>query len=133
MTANDYAAGDEATLGGRHPLAARAESLDALTDGERDWIRASVEGTDRGDDPNRLVDDAARVADASAALVEARSCAAAFEGVDGLDVPTAAHLGALGVHDVDDLVAADSRRLAAELDVGLSQVRTWQYRARTRQ
>jgi hypothetical protein len=46
MAANDRETDDVPTLGGRHPLAARANGLDGLTDGEREWIAESVDRTD---------------------------------------------------------------------------------------
>jgi hypothetical protein len=46
MAAKDPATDDAPTLGGPHPLATLASDLDALTDGEREWIAESVGRTD---------------------------------------------------------------------------------------
>jgi hypothetical protein len=45
MVANERETDDAQTLGGRHPLAVRANELDVLTDGEREWLAATVERT----------------------------------------------------------------------------------------
>jgi|AntRauTorcE11898_2_1112593.scaffolds.fasta_scaffold01649_2 hypothetical protein len=141
MAANDREIDDAPMLGGRHPLAVRANDLDALTEGEREWITESVDRTDHSDrtqvvrtsrgDGLRFVGDADRLEGDVAALAEARSRSTAFEPVDGIDVSTAAHLCTLGIEGLEDLVAADSSRLAAELDVGITEVRSWQHEARS--
>ena len=46
MAANDRETDDAPTLGGPHPLAVLANDLDALTDGEREWITESVDRID---------------------------------------------------------------------------------------
>lgn len=43
MAAKDPATDDAPTLGGPHPLAVRANELDALTDGEREWLANTVD------------------------------------------------------------------------------------------
>lgn len=45
MAANNREVDDAPTLGGAHPLAVRAEELEVLTDGEREWIAETVDGT----------------------------------------------------------------------------------------
>lgn len=140
MAAKDREIDDTPTLGGRHPLAVRARNLDALSDGEREWVLESVDRTGSTDRPNvvrpsrgddlRFVGDAERLAGDAAALGEVRARSTAFEPVDGIDVSTAAHLGALGFAGPAELVAADSSRVAAELDVDILEVRAWQHQAR---